>query len=101
MKRKWELAFSETAYFHQLRRVIDILNAFDYGVETQSNRDGDGDYIYELYDSDGDCIWDDGQGSEFIRYRIDHACLRHLDATFGIKGKPQVIVGDAVKLPLP
>lgn len=100
MKRNWQLAFSETAYFEDLDRVINILRDWDYSCDTTSNRDDDADYIFEVYNSDGDTIWSDGDGSGMVRHILDNGCVRHLDEVFG-KGKPRVIVGDAVKLPLP
>ena len=100
MKRTWELAFSETACFVNLSRVINILEDWGYSCETTSNRDGDGDYIFEIFDADGDCVWSDGDGPGYVRNRLPIDCVHEFDRVFG-KSKPRVIVGDAVKLPLP
>jgi hypothetical protein len=100
MKRTWELAFSETAYFGNLPRLINILRDWEYEVDTTSNQDGDCDYIYEIYDNNSDCIWAEGDGIASLRHALASSCVSYLDQVFG-KGKPQVIVGDAVKVPFP
>lgn len=100
MKRTWELAFSETACFEDLDRVINILRDWEYQSEITSNRDDDGEYIYEVYDDNGDAIWADGDGTGMLRNVLHHECVAYLDSVYG-KGKPKVIVGDAVKIPFP
>ena len=100
MKRTWELAFSETAYCEDLDRIINILRDWDYEVDITSTRDGDTDYIYEIYDNNSDCIWCDGDGYNALRSALTSGCVKYLDQVFG-KGKPVVIVGDAVKIPFP
>jgi|Laugresu1bdmlbsd_1035121.scaffolds.fasta_scaffold00145_12 hypothetical protein len=98
--RTWELAFNENASFNKLERLINILRDWNYEVDTTSNREGDNDYIYEVYDEHSDCIWADGDGVVSLRHALASSCVIHLDQVFG-KGKPQVIVGDAVKVPFP
>jgi hypothetical protein len=90
--KTWELAF-EPSGGYRLQPVIDVFSDFEWSLEY-----GD-DYIYEVYDHDGDCMWAEGDDIS-IREALPQRILRILDARCGT-GKPVVIVGDAVKIPFP